>query len=188
MSSVENLIKSSIYFIVLIIAHLSYYTKAFVEYSQVPDFLIKGLTFLFLFDTATGIAAARKLKKKNKKIKISSTIGIRGIIYKMTMLLVILGAASFMKFTKIDGDSFIITVFSLMMVFEAYSILGNVRTYKTGKKKDEYDTVTLLLDAVMKRFRKLIRVLLNTIAGEDIVKDKLEAEETEVETEEETKG
>jgi phage-related holin len=177
MSNTENLFKSSLYFLIVLITNVIHYTNSFIEYSGVPSVLVKLLAVAFLVDTVTGILSKRKLKKQDSSIKISSTIGIRGLFYKMFILFIILGVANFMQLVKMESDWLVVSVISLLTVFESYSILGNIYSIRTGTKKDEYDTISLLIKALMKRTKKVMKNLLNTIAGEDIVGDKLDNDE-----------
>jgi phage-related holin len=124
---------------------------AFLGLSAV-QFLI--LIILMSLDMITGIAKSYRIDKKS----ITSNAMKIGLFSKLFYIIVPIVLALAAKGINLEGyglwfASFAVTI---LILAEAYSILGNIYSFKTGKEAAEVDGVSYLLLFIRKLIIKLI--------------------------------
>ena len=98
------------------------------------------LIILMCLDMVTGTFKAYRIKEK-----ITSRRWIAGFLSKLLVLLVPFTIALMAKGVDFDVKWFIGFSLSIMVVAEAYSILGNIYTFKTGEAVAEIDAVSAII-------------------------------------------
>lgn len=100
---------------------------------------------LMIIDVVTGIIASASCCGWKA---ITSRKLIFGVLSKLCLLFIPLAVA---LVSKVNGNdlSFIVTSsISILALGEAYSIIGNVYTIKSGKRVPEFDAVSLVLSKI----------------------------------------
>jgi hypothetical protein len=111
------------------------------------------LATLMGFDMVTGIAKAYRL---NRNLVTSYEMRI-GVISKLLYLIVPIVLALAVKGTEINFGNWIISFSTNALILaEAYSILGNIYTFKTKKVTLEIDAVSYILRAIKNQLDKMI--------------------------------
>lgn len=111
------------------------------------------LVSLMIVDTLFGIISAGVVDGGQS---IKSRIAIRGILSKAMIFLI----PSILYWTGVGaGVNFTLLaegMMSMIILAEAYSILGHVYTVQTGERRTEFDAVTF----VLAKFRKLLKAII----------------------------
>jgi len=100
---------------------------------------------LLLVDFITGVLKAHKLRHP-----ITSSIGIKGAMGKVQMMLLPFSIAVLFKIAGLDGTAILVSIIATLAMFEVYSIIGNIHSYNTGEEVTELEATTFLLRAVKK--------------------------------------
>lgn len=134
---------------------LAVYVGNALTYINVDSSLFVGLSIMMVLDWITGVFKSRSLG-----ITISSKRAERGILEKSALLIIPLSIAYVAKIINIPLGVTIKTMFSLLIVAELYSIIGNCYCIYTGEDHKEYDAVTAVLKYVRNAIRKPLSKLL----------------------------
>lgn len=111
------------------------------------------LLALMLLDLGTGLTRARKQEGGSA---ITSASLKRGITAKLLMLSAMVSVALTARGTGIPLENLAQGMMTILMLGELYSILGNIHSSKTGKKKVEFDAVSVILNKVKTLIDKLV--------------------------------
>lgn len=113
---------------------------------------LKILCFLMLLDLVTGT-----VKAYSRKEPITSNRLTAGLLSKLMILVIPLAIALMAKGVEVDLTWLIRYTVSVLIVAEAYSVVGNIYTSKTGNNVEEIDAVSAVvraLRAVVESFLK----------------------------------
>lgn len=110
------------------------------------------LALLMGIDMITGTIKAYVVKSD-----ITSRRWIAGFLSKMVVLLVPFTIALMAKGVDFDIKWFVGLCISILVVAEAYSIVGNIHTIKTGEAVREIDAVSAIIQALRKIFENILR-------------------------------
>lgn len=110
------------------------------------------LALLMAIDMITGTVKAYVVKSD-----ITSRRWIAGFLSKMVVLLVPFTIALMAKGVDFDIKWFVGLCISILVVAEAYSIVGNIYTIKTGEEVKEIDAVSAIIQALRKIFENILR-------------------------------
>ncbi len=129
------------------------YIPAFLAGLGCPLQACQYLVYLMIIDFVTGVVRAGM---NHGWQSVKSSIGIAGIISKVTILLIpvtliFAGKGVGMDFTMLIGG-----VLYILVLSESYSILGNVQSIRSGKDMPEFDAVALTLKQVRKFLLKIL--------------------------------
>jgi len=123
-------------------------------YLKMDREVIMLFSILLLLDMITGVGKTIKIGEKPKSWRFAN-----GLISKMVLIIIPFALALTAKALKIDIHLLVWVVLDSLILSEAYSILGNIYTIRTGKQTEEYDVVSLIL--------RKIRTLLNRLLGDE---------------------
>ena len=104
------------------------------------------LAILLIIDFVTGIAKVYVINKKNLK----SYKAIAGVLAKISVLLIPIVLAIVAKQAQYDMYFFTNTVITMLMLAEAFSIIGNIRSIHQRKEVEEVDAMSFVLSKVSK--------------------------------------
>ena len=110
------------------------------------------LALLMAIDMVTGTVKAYIIKAD-----ITSRRWIAGFLSKIVVLFVPFTIALMAKGVDFDIKWFVGLCISILVVAEAYSIVGNIHTIKTGEAVREIDAVSAIIQALRKIFENLLR-------------------------------
>lgn len=130
-----------------IIKNISY-VAAFIATVEWLGFNAQALTIfimLMLIDVFTGVVRSCVNEGCHS---IKSSIGIRGVLSKILLLTALLSMALTSKAIGFEPKLLAQGTVNVLILAELYSILGNIHSAKTGKKKVEFDVVKYMLDRV----------------------------------------
>lgn len=138
---------------IIVIIKNSLYIPAFLAGLGCPIQACQYLIYLMLIDFATGVIRAGM---NHGWQSVKSSIGIAGIISKVTILLIpvvliFTGKGIGMDFTALIGG-----VLYILVLSESYSILGNIQSIRSGKDIPEFDAVALTLKQVRNALLKIL--------------------------------
>jgi toxin secretion/phage lysis holin len=102
---------------------------------------------LVLIDYVTGILKARSLKQSITSHKMKY-----GILSKMSLIVLPIALALAAKISDENTTVFFNWMINLLVVSEAYSIVGNVYAIRTAKELPEWDVIALLGRKIRERF------------------------------------
>ena len=111
------------------------------------------LAILMIIDMVTGILASVRVDGKQS---VKSKVGIIGLSTKGVIILIPLVVALIAKGLGINMIFLISGVFWSLILYEGYSILGNIETIRSGVRLPEYDAVANLIKVMRKIFMKLM--------------------------------
>lgn len=126
------------------------YIPAFLIAIGFPDqtaWLITSLTVLMVVDTLSGIMLSIKVDGMSS---ITSRKLTAGVVAKSLILLLPFLFAMVAKGFGINFDTYLFGAVGLLVLAELYSVLGNIQSYKTGKRLPEIDVVSLALNKIRK--------------------------------------
>lgn len=127
---------------------------ATVDYLGFDPRSISILTILMFIDMVTGIARSC-VNEGCRSIK--SAIGIRGLLAKILVLTSLFSIGLAGRGIGFDMQLIVQGAVNILILSETYSILGNVHSAKTGKKKNEFDAVAYLMGQVRDLLRRSIK-------------------------------
>lgn len=107
-------------------------------------------TALVMVDFFTGVVKAWHLGEK-----ISSNKAKYGIFSKISLLVIPITIAAASKAIGEDASTFFIWALNLLIISEAYSILGNVYSIRSGKELPEWDVISLIGRKIREFFTKV---------------------------------
>lgn len=123
-----------------------------ISYLGIDKEKLAILAILMSIDMVTGT-----IKAYVTKSDITSRRWIAGFLSKMVVLLVPFTIALMAKGVDFDIKWFIGLCISVLVVAEAYSIVGNIHTIKTGEAVREIDAVSAIVQALRRIFENILR-------------------------------
>lgn len=127
-----------------------------ITYIGVRHDIVFTLTILMVADYISGIIKAWKLK-----IEVTSKRSNKGIIEKITLLAIPMSMGMVFKVVNIPIGITIQSVFTILIVAELYSFIGNCYCIYTGKDVKEFDAVTYILRFIKEIVLKFLKSLLD---------------------------
>lgn len=121
------------------------YLLAFVASVQYFGFHPEALfiyTILMLLDLATGVIRIAKVESGKA---VTSTKARDGLMKKALLLVALFTIGLTGKGVGFDTSILLQASVNVLILSEAYSILGNIHSTFTGRPKDEYDAVSFIL-------------------------------------------
>lgn len=131
------------------------FSTAFFSYFWIPQTLFEIIAILMIFDFISGIAKQKRLNPN----KITSNRGTKWMLKKVLTMLSVLSIALVLKALEINDIYYIKAVVSIFIVSEAYSVLQNIYTYRTGIEIGEFDVISIAIKNFTKIFEKIISKL-----------------------------
>lgn len=122
-----------------------------VQFLEIDTKKLSILVVLMCIDMLTGTLKAYRTKEN-----ITSRRWIAGFLSKLVVLLVPFTIALMAKGVDFDVNWFIGFSLSIMVIAEAYSILGNIYTFKTGEAVAEIDAVSAIIKVLRNFIENMI--------------------------------
>jgi phage-related holin len=122
-----------------------------VQFLEIDAKKLSILVVLMCIDMLTGTFKAYRTKEN-----ITSRRWIAGFLSKLIVLLVPFTIALMAKGVDFDVKWFIGFSLSIMVIAEAYSILGNIYTFKTGEAVAEIDAVSAIIKVLRNFLENMI--------------------------------
>ena len=122
-----------------------------VQFLEIDTKKLSILVVLMCIDMLTGTLKAYRTKEN-----ITSRRWIAGFLSKLVVLLVPFTIALMAKGVDFDVKWFIGFSISIMVIAEAYSILGNIYTFKTGEAVAEIDAVSAIIKVLRNFLENMI--------------------------------
>lgn len=122
-----------------------------VQFLEIDAKKLSILVVLMCIDMLTGTFKAYRTKEN-----ITSRRWIAGFLSKLVVLLVPFTIALMAKGVDFDVKWFIGFSLSIMVIAEAYSILGNIYTFKTGEAVTEIDAVSAIIKVLRNFLENMI--------------------------------
>lgn len=122
-----------------------------VQFLEIDTKKLSILVVLMCIDMLTGTFKAYRTKEN-----ITSRRWIAGFLSKLVVLLVPFTIALMAKGVDFDVKWFIGFSLSIMVIAEAYSILGNIYTFKTGEAVEEIDAVSAIIKVLRNFLENMI--------------------------------
>jgi toxin secretion/phage lysis holin len=111
-------------------------------------------TVLMGIDVVTGIVRSCVTEGCES---IRSSIGIRGVLSKLLILIALFSVAITARSIGFDARDLVMGAVNVFTLAELYSILGNIHSARTGQKKVEFDAVAFLLRRVKDLLDKYLK-------------------------------
>lgn len=142
---------------------------AILHYLGLDADVILILAILLVLDVVTGLLRVAVTEPQ----KLSSRIGIIGVLSKLLVILVplLLGLAG--KGIGYDLKPMIHVSLSVLVVYEVWSILGNIVQIRTKDVTlNEFDAVSALIRGLQEMFKRMLGTLVAQVPakGEEIIK------------------
>lgn len=143
-------------FSLTVLKNLSYIAAffAFGEYLGFETEVMAIFVSLMIIDVFTGVVRAYVVEG-GKAVR--SAIGTRGILAKVLLITAIFSVALAGKGIGVEAVAFANGAMGVLILSEAYSILGNIHSSRTRKPKAEFDAVTWMLAQVRFLLEKTIK-------------------------------
>ena len=122
-----------------------------VQFLEIDAKKLSILVVLMCIDMLTGTFKAYRTKEN-----ITSRRWIAGFLSKLVVLLIPFTIALMAKGVDFDVKWFIGFSLSIMVIAEAYSILGNIYTFKTGEAVAEIDAVSAIIKVLRNFIENMI--------------------------------
>lgn len=122
-----------------------------VQFLEIDTKKLSILVVLMCIDMLTGTLKAYRTKEN-----ITSRRWIAGFLSKLVVLLVPFTIALMARGVDFDVKWFIGFSLSIMVIAEAYSILGNIYTFKTGEAVEEIDAVSAIIKVLRNFLENMI--------------------------------
>lgn len=122
-----------------------------VQFLEIDAKKLSILVVLMCIDMLTGIFKAYRIREN-----ITSRRWIAGFLSKLVVLLVPFTIALMANGVDFDVKWFIGFSLSIMVIAEAYSILGNIYTFKTGEAVAEIDAVSVIIKVLRNFIENMI--------------------------------
>jgi len=126
----------------------------FLLWTGVDKEALLVFAILLIIDIVTGLGKAYRLGHKWKSVRLAN-----GIISKCILIVIPLTMALVAKGLHLDISTLVFIVIDALILSEAYSIIGNIYVFRSGKDIEEFDVLNLIL--------KQIRNTLNKVLGDD---------------------
>ena len=125
--------------------------SSLVQFLEIDAKKLSILVVLMCIDMLTGTFKAYRTKEN-----ITSRRWIAGFLSKLVVLLIPFTIALMAKGVDFDVKWFIGFSLSIMVIAEAYSILGNIYTFKTGEAVEEIDAVSAIIKVIRNFLENMI--------------------------------
>lgn len=122
------------------------------EYLDIKWAQVSILSILMIIDFISWIAKQFRLNQN----EITSYNAWKWIIKKVLTMMFLFSFALMFKGIEVDWASYIKAVLSLLIMSEFYSICQNVYSFRTWKKVNEYDAVSLIIKYIWQSLIKII--------------------------------
>ena len=129
----------------------------FFGISGVKQEVLTGLVALMALDTATGVLKYMRINAKAVKSKTFS----EGIVKKLIALFIPLTVGLITKILGFPSDVLLTSVFSILCLSEAYSVIGNLYAAYTKELVEEFDAISALLKFTKDKLFKLLKSALH---------------------------
>lgn len=124
-----------------------------LSYTQISHEVITILAAFLFIDVVTGLLRVALTEPQ----KLSSRTGIIGILSKLLVILIPLVIALVGKGAGYDLTQLVDLSLKFLIVYEAWSILGNIVQIRTKDTSlNEYDAVSLLIKSVQDIFKRML--------------------------------
>lgn len=111
------------------------------------------LIALMTVDVITGIVRACVQEGCHT---VRSSIGVRGVLAKILLLTALFSVGIAGKGVGFEMNSIVQGAVNILIIAELYSILGNIHSARTGKKKNEFDAVAFILKQIKNLLTKYL--------------------------------
>ena len=153
MESILNYFKTSLYILFV--------------YLGIETGIVKVLFWMMVLDSVFGVIKALRLGQK-----FSFKILGWGMVTKLTMLVVPMVLALMGKGLSFDFNYFVVAVLNILIVNEGISCITNMISIKTGKKVENTDYITRLLEVVRKALAAMLHRLFSVLENPNNVNQK----------------
>ena len=138
------------------IKNVSYIAAFFAmgEYLGFETEVMAIFSTLMIIDVFTGITRAGVVEGRSA---LRSAIGTRGILAKILLITALFSVALAGKGVGVEAAALANGAMGVLILSEAYSILGNIHSIRTRKPKAEFDAVTWMLAQVRFLLEKTIK-------------------------------
>ena len=126
---------------------------ASIEFIGITEMSVFVLTSFILLDIITGILKSGSIYGW-KAVK-SSTLQ-RGVIAKCLVILIPIIIALTGKGVGLELSIFAQSIINVLILSEAYSVIGNIYAVRTGNDKSEFDAVAFVISRVKNVLKKII--------------------------------
>jgi phage-related holin len=133
-----------------------------IHYIGVKNDIVLTLTTLMIADWLTGILKAHQLE-----IELTSKKSNKGLIEKLMLLIIPVSIGIVFKVINIPIGITVQTVFSLLIVTELYSLIGNCYCVYTKEDIKEYDAVSAAIRWIRKVIFTALKSFFNEKRGSD---------------------
>ena len=127
-------------------------------YLGIETGIVKVLFWMMVLDSIFGIIKALRLKQQ-----FSFKVLGWGMVSKLTLLVIPMVLALMGKGLSFDFNYFVVAVINILIVNEGISCITNMMTIKSGKKIENTDYITKLLEAIRKGLATILQKLFTVI-------------------------
>lgn len=127
---------------------------AFGEYLGFETEVMAIFVTLMIIDVFTGVIRAYVVEG-GKALR--SAIGTRGILAKVLLITAIFSVALAGKGVGVEAQALANGAMGVLILSEAYSILGNIHSIRTRKAKAEFDAVSWMLAQLRSLLEKTLK-------------------------------
>lgn len=124
-----------------------------IDYLGLTPISVGVLATLIIADIVTGIIRSGVI---NGWRSIKSSVAERGVLAKLFLVLVPATLALAGKGVGMSLEILAQSTINVMILAEAYSIIGNIYSLKTGQEKKEFDAINFILEKIKDVLKKII--------------------------------
>jgi len=124
----------------------------------IKTMVVEVLFYLMVIDSLLGIAKALRLNEM-----FSFQVLAWGMVSKISLLIVPITIALMAKGVGFDLSYFVVAILNALVVNEGISCITNIITIKTGKRLENTDYITQLLNSIRKALIKIATRTIDTI-------------------------
>lgn len=123
---------------------------------------VKVLFYLMMLDSVLGIVKALRLGYKFSFKRLGW-----GMVSKLSLLFIPMIIALIAKGLNLEFTLFVVTAMNIIIVNEGISCVTNVLSIKTGKRIENNDYVTMMLNSIRKLLTSLVQRFPGVIEGSE---------------------
>ena len=123
-----------------------------ITYLEIDISKLVILSLLMMFDLLTGTVKAFSSREDITSRRLSA-----GFLSKVMVLLIPLTVAIMAKGLEVDMRWLVTFTISILIVAEAYSVVGNIYTIKTGETVKEIDAVSAIVKALGRFLENMLK-------------------------------
>ena len=123
-----------------------------ITYLEIDISKLVILSLLMMFDLFTGTVKAFSIQEDITSRRLSA-----GFLSKVMVLLIPLTVAIMAKGLEVDMRWLVTFTISILIVAEAYSVVGNIYTIKTGETVKEIDAVSAFVKALGRFLENILK-------------------------------